>query len=79
MLASQGDRKFQPIKETRGVIARTYFYMMNKYKINLSKSEHKLMRSWDKMYPPNAWECERNQQIKQIQGNDNKFITKKYK
>ncbi|MCX8649713.1 endonuclease [Gilliamella sp. B2776] len=69
------DRKFQPRDEIRGTIARTYFYMSDKYNINLSSSEYKLMQAWDKMYPPNAWECERNTLIKQIQGNDNKFIT----
>lgn len=68
-------RKFQPREEIRGVIARTYFYMSDKYNINLSDSEHKLMTAWNKMYPPEGWECERNQKIKRIQGNDNKFVT----
>ncbi|NUF49858.1 endonuclease [Gilliamella sp. ESL0250] len=68
-------RKFQPRDEIRGTIARTYFYMSNKYNINLSDSEYKLMTEWNKMYPPKQWECKRNQQIKQIQGNDNKLIT----
>ncbi|WP_141670882.1 endonuclease [Gilliamella sp. wkB178] len=39
------DRKFRPRKEIRGVIARTYFYMSDKYNINLSKSELKLMQA----------------------------------
>jgi deoxyribonuclease I len=69
------ERKFQPRDEIRGVIARTYLYMSDKYKINLSNQEEKLMAAWDKMYQPQKWECERNKLIEKIQGNDNKFIT----
>lgn len=68
-------RRFQPRDEIRGVIARTYFYMSDKYKINLSKQDKQLMSAWDKMYPPSKWECTRNQLIQDLQGNDNKFIT----
>ncbi|MCX8688896.1 endonuclease [Gilliamella sp. B2973] len=68
-------RKFQPREEIRGIIARTYFYMSDKYNINLSDSEHKLMTAWNKTYPPDNWECNRNKLIEQIQGNDNKFVT----
>lgn len=72
-------RRFQPREEIRGVIARTYFYMSDKYKINLSSSDYKLMTAWNKMYPPKKWECQRNKLIKQIQGNENKFITQQCK
>jgi endonuclease I len=69
-------RKFQPREEIRGVIARTYLYMSNKYKINLSNSERQLMIIWNKTYPPKTWECKRNKLIEKIQGNENLFITK---
>ena len=71
------ERKFQPRDEIRGMIARTYFYMQDKYNINLSNSDHKLMTAWNEMYPPEKWECDRNRQIEKIQGNDNRFITEK--
>ncbi|MFQ0971660.1 endonuclease [Gilliamella sp. BG1] len=73
------ERKFQPRDEIRGMIARTYLYMSDKYKINLSNQEEKLMTAWDKMFPPEKWECERNKLIEKIQGNDNKFITQQCK
>lgn len=69
------NRVFQPREEVRGIIARTYFYMSAKYKINLSDQNKRLMASWNKIYPPQKWECERNQLIKNIQGNENQFIT----
>lgn len=68
-------RKFQPREEIRGIIARSYFYMSKTYNINLSKQDEQLMEAWNKMYPPAQWECQRNQLIKKIQGNDNQFIT----
>lgn len=70
-------RQFQPREEIRGMIARSYFYMSDKYKINLSKQDQLLMTAWDKIYPPTNWECGRNKLIKQLQGNENLFITQR--
>lgn len=68
-------KRFYPRDEIKGTIARTYLYMEDKYKIELSKHTKQLINAWDKMYPPSKWECERNKIIKGLQGNDNKFIT----
>ena len=68
-------RQFQPRDEIRGIIARTYFYMSDKYHITLSKQNKQLMLAWDKLHPPERWECERNKLIAKIQGNENKFIS----
>lgn len=68
-------RQFQPRDGIRGMIARTYLYMSKHYDIRLSRQDTKLMHAWDTLYPPQRWECTRNQLIKRIQGNDNPFIT----
>ena len=70
-------RKFQPREDSYGTIARTYLYMSYKYGINLSKQDRQLMVAWDKKNPPTFWECERNKIIKNLQGNDNPFISNK--
>ncbi|MWN30856.1 endonuclease [Gilliamella sp. Pra-s60] len=70
-------RIFQPRNEIRGMIARTYLYMSDKYKINLSNQEKKLMMAWNQMYAPENWECERNVHIAKVQGNENKFVTER--
>ena len=70
--------QFQNREEIRGMIVQTYFYMQDKCNINLSDAQSKLMTTWDKTYSSDEWECERNKQIEQIQGNDNSFINKKY-
>ena len=53
--------------EIRGDIARIYFYMSEKYNINLSKQERQMMEAWDKLDPIDEWEKERIQRIKKYQ------------
>ncbi|HIF9535281.1 TPA: deoxyribonuclease I [Photobacterium damselae] len=67
-------RRADPPTRARGAIARTYLYMNNKYKFNLSKQQRRLMEAWDKMYPVTAWECQRDREIAKIQGNHNPFV-----
>ncbi len=56
-------KKVQPSSETRGFIARTYFYMNKTYGVPISKKQRKLFEVWDKQYPPSDWEKERTSQI----------------
>lgn len=69
------NRQVQPRNEIKGMIARTYLYMADRYGLNLSKNEKRLMSAWNKSYPVQKWECERNRIIESVQGNDNPFIT----
>lgn len=61
-------------EELRGVIARTYLYFNKQYGMKLSKQEHKKYEIWNKTYPPDAWEIERNKRIAQKQGTANMYI-----
>lgn len=61
-------------EELRGVIARTYLYFNKQYGMKLSKQELQKYESWDKSYPPNAWEIEQNKRIAKGQGNINEFV-----
>ena len=68
----------EPPEYTRGTIARTYLYFDDVYpKYNMSSSTRQLMNAWDKMYPVDAWECERAKKIEKIQGNENTFVKSK--
>lgn len=75
MLIDFKQRKVQPPKSVRGHIARTYLYMAQHYKVKLSSSQLKLYQAWHKMYPPRAWECQRNRRISNIQNKDNAYVT----
>lgn len=69
------DRKAQPPKRARGIIARDHLYFESVYPTyRMSDQQRKLMEAWDRMYPPTKFECERNRRIAEIQGNSNPFI-----
>ena len=36
--------------------------------------EKELMEKWNKLFPPNEWECERAKHIEFIQGNRNRIV-----
>lgn len=61
-------------EDIRGDIARTYFYMSDKYNVRLSKQERKMMEIWDKQDPVSNWERIKNKRIEKIQGNSNPYI-----
>lgn len=53
--------------EIRGDIARIYFYMSDKYNINLSKQERQMMEAWNKQDPIDPWEIEKKKRVMQYQ------------
>ena len=61
-------------EEIRGIIARDNLYFNKQYNMKLSKQELKKYNTWNKQYPPDVWEIERNKRIEKIQGNLNEFI-----
>ncbi len=67
-------RKVRVREEIRGIIARDYLYFNKNYKMKLSKQELKKFKAWNKQYPADTWEIERNKRIDKIQGNSNEFI-----
>jgi len=64
----------EPAPHLRGQIARTILYMHDTYHIALSADEIHLYFAWHKQYPVTPWERERNQRIREIQGNSNPYI-----
>jgi deoxyribonuclease-1 len=61
-------------EELRGVIARTYLYFNKQYGMKLSKQELQKYEAWNKTYPSDEWEIERNKRIAQKQGTANMFV-----
>jgi len=60
--------------DIKGDIARIYFYMSDRYNINLSKQERKLFKVWNKEDPISEWEIIKNDRVFKIQGNSNSYI-----
>ncbi len=67
-------RVAEPAPHIRGDVARTYFYMADRYKVRLSKKQRQLFEAWAKSDPVDAWELERNRRIAAKQGNYNRFV-----
>jgi deoxyribonuclease-1 len=60
-------RRARVREDIRGVIARDYLYFNKKYKMKLSKQELQKYEAWNKMYPADDWEKERNNRITKVQ------------
>lgn len=67
-------RKAMPRQQVRGMIARTYFYMSERYGLRLSRQDRQLYTAWNKQYPVEAWERNRNQRVACVMGHGNHFV-----
>ncbi|MGN0921036.1 MAG: endonuclease [Cellvibrio sp.] len=71
------NRQVSPPAETRGRIARTYFYMHDRYDLSMSASQAALFMAWHKAYPVTESERLIHDRISKIVGHDNEFVTGK--
>jgi deoxyribonuclease-1 len=67
-------RKVMPRPTIRGMIARTYFYMSKRYNLRLSDQDRQLYQAWNKTYPVQLWERQRNQRVACVMGHGNEFV-----
>lgn len=65
----------EPRAEVRGDIARIYFYMADRYQLELAASQQKLLLSWHQQDPVDARELQLQQRIAQQMGHANLFVT----
>lgn len=74
--AKISDRKFEPMEQYKGIVARTYFYMDATYPGHgvVSEKNRKLFEAWDHQHPPDSWECRRAKLIADAQGNVNTVL-----
>ncbi|RRW40257.1 endonuclease [Pseudomonas luteola] len=68
-------RTVEPRDAVKGLIARTHFYMSDRYGITLSRLQQKLFMDWDKRFPVSRWEKERDSRIARVMGHHNPFVT----
>jgi len=70
-----GTRTAEPRNEVKGLVARTSFYMFDRYNLNMSRQQQRLLMAWNNQYPATAWERERNERIARLVGYSNPFVT----
>lgn len=68
-------RTAEPPDQVYGDIARINFYMHERYHLSLSSQQRQLFTAWNNLDPVDAWEQQRNELIRQAQGNDNPYVT----
>ncbi|MDH0572396.1 endonuclease [Pseudomonas fulva] len=68
-------RAAEPRDEVKGLVARTTFYMFDRYRLNMSRQQQQLLMAWDRQHPVSAWEKERDRRISAIMGHANPFVT----
>lgn len=66
----------EPRDEVKGMVARTTFYMFDRYNLNMSRQQQQLLMAWDKQYPVTAWEKERDRRIATVMGHANPFVSR---
>lgn len=67
-------RKIMPRPAIRGMVARTYFYMSDRYGLRLSRQDRQLFEAWNKAYPVQHWERQRNQLVSCTMGWGNPYV-----
>jgi len=68
-------RAAEPRNKVKGLVARTTFYMFDRYNLSMSRQQQQLLMAWDRQFPINSWESERNKRIAAIMGHENPFVT----
>lgn len=69
------NRLAEPRDEVKGQIARVYFYMFDRYGLNMSTSQQQILMQWHNRFPVSPWEVERDKRIAQQMGHSNPFVT----
>jgi len=69
-------RTAEPRDEVKGLVARTTFYMFDRYKLSMSRQQQQLLMAWDKQFPVTPWEKERDRRIATVMGHSNPFVTR---
>gem|GEM_PF-87606 len=70
-----GERTAEPPENVHGDIARTYFYMMDRYEMRISDQQKQLFIAWNNSDPVDNWEREKNLLVKDLQGDENNYVS----
>ena len=69
------NKKAEPRESVFGDIARVYFYMRDRYGLRISKSQEKMFIAWNNLDPVSRWEKRKNQMVKELQGDENLYVS----
>ncbi|TAL64410.1 MAG: deoxyribonuclease [Legionella sp.] len=64
----------EPPDRAKGIVARANLFMADKYNIEMSKEQRKLLKEWNKKFPPGYWELEWAENVAYVVGYTNPYI-----
>lgn len=67
-------RLAEPPDRAKGIVARANLFMADRYKVELSDEQVKLLKEWNKKYPPGVWELQWAENVAVIVGYHNPYI-----
>lgn len=70
------DRTTEPRDVVKGFVARTTFYMYDRYGLSMSRTQQRILMAWDHQYPVTEWEQERDRRIAKLMGHHNPYVTR---
>ncbi|MCK9511562.1 MAG: endonuclease [Pigmentiphaga sp.] len=68
-------RTAEPRDAVKGMVARIYFYMHDRYDLPMSRQLQQRLMHWHRHYPVADWERERDRRIAARMGHHNPFVT----
>jgi deoxyribonuclease-1 len=68
-------RAAEPRDEVKGLVARSTFYMYDRYGLTMSRQQQQLLMAWDRQHPVSTWEREWDSRTARVMGHHNPFIT----
>jgi len=69
------ERAAEPRSDVKGLVARSTFYMYDRYGLSMSRQQQQLFMAWDRQYPVSAWEKEWHSRTAKVMGHPNPFVT----
>lgn len=68
-------RVAEPRDEVKGLVARSTFYMYDRYGLAMSRQQQLLLMAWDRQHPVTASEIRREKRTAAVMGHSNPFVT----
>ena len=65
----------EPRDEVKGLVARSTFYMYDRYGLSMSRQQQQLLMAWNRQYPVSAGERQWERRTAAVMGHGNPFVT----
>lgn len=68
-------RTAEPRDAVKGLVARSTFYMYDRYGLSMSRQQQQLLMAWNRQHPVSAWEKSWESRTAAVMGHGNPFVT----